>query len=193
MRDDEAQVSAQSRLSLSSAFAITTSFRTMAVMTTFAGFPAAMSWAYLALSSGLKRMAEGWHVEGLADVCSAALDEAFAFPLAGLACHRGEASERSGLFVFEGSQLAYIGDELVCGNGTETLGADDDIAFAGKIEVGIDEGGCGFVDRLDLLGNEQAALFILFLEHGEREVFGAVGQCRAILDQPFTRHDGDCQ
>ena len=50
------------------------------------------------------------------------------------------------------TQFAHIRDELVGGDGTDPLYTDDDIALAGKVRVGIDEGGCGFVDGFDLLG-----------------------------------------
>jgi hypothetical protein len=73
-------------------------------------------------------------------------------------------------------------------------------ALAGEVRVGpfdclagaqdkIDQGGCGFIDGLDLLGNQQAPLFIVFLEHGQGEVFGAVGRRRAIFHETFAGHD----
>ena len=57
IRHEQAFFSVQKRSALTSALAVSMSFRMMATIATFAGFPAPRSWSYLALRSGLKRMA----------------------------------------------------------------------------------------------------------------------------------------
>ena len=57
IRFDQGRLSTHLRSSLMSAFARIMSFRIMAVIAFFGGFPAAMSFSYFVLRTGLKRMA----------------------------------------------------------------------------------------------------------------------------------------
>ena len=57
IRVDQGRASDHFRSSRSRAFAMTTSLRMTAVMASFAGFPARISWSYFAFRSGLKRVA----------------------------------------------------------------------------------------------------------------------------------------
>lgn len=49
-------------------------------------------------------------------------DEAFAFPLSGLACNGCKTSQRCGLFVHKAAELGHRGDELANATTSDALG-----------------------------------------------------------------------
>jgi tRNA threonylcarbamoyladenosine biosynthesis protein TsaB len=99
----------------------------------------------------------------LSDVGSAALDEGFAFPLAGLSRDGSQASQRRRLFVFQAPEFAHIGDQLVGGDGSESLDADDDVAHA-ACSVGIVQSGSLLAQAQELRARGHAERLIPMVE-----------------------------
>ena len=81
------------------------SFRMIATMATFGGLPAVIMAWYLALNSGLKDGAEGWHIEGASGSRASAADGSPAIGLAAVAGDGGETDEATGLGIVEATEL----------------------------------------------------------------------------------------
>lgn len=89
----------------------------MAVMATLEGFPAALSWSYLALRSGLKPHAtSAGHVERTADDGFSASDKGASGVSSGLPAHGCKASECGCGLLIEFVQFGYLDKECAGSN-----------------------------------------------------------------------------
>lgn len=77
-----------------------------------------------------------WHLEGLLHIGSATADVAFTFPLPGLVCGGGKASQCSCLPVLKTAAFGVGGDELAGGQCSHARDAGQDLAPGGECGVG---------------------------------------------------------
>ena len=163
-----------------------TGFVYVAFVATLAGFPALVSWSYLAFKSGLKRVATGWHVDGLADSCSASSDEGASAPTAGLPGDWREAGETCSLACLEGAELRHFDEQGEGGYGRDARNAGEDCEPLGEIGVSSDLLEDCRLDRRHLAIDLFEALRILTPQQGGGQNLAAVLGCGAVLHQGFA-------
>nr|KIS30149.1 hypothetical protein TQ38_24305 [Novosphingobium sp. P6W] len=135
-----------------------------AVMAILAGFPAAMSCWFgfeIRIEAGGD---QGRHVEDLSNIGPAAADEAFAFPLSGLARDGSKSDMRGGLLVIERSEFGHGGDDLVGGECAEASDAGENVVAPGELCIGSNDGRDFSVERGDVACDLFEPLAALALE-----------------------------
>jgi hypothetical protein len=140
----------------------------------------------LAFKSGLKRVATGWHVDGLADIGSASSDEGASAPTAGLPGDWREAGETCSLACLEGAELRHFDEQGEGGYGLDARNAGEDCEPLGEIGVSSDLLEDCRLDRRHLAIDLFEALRILTPQQGGGQNLAAVLGGGAVLHQGFA-------
>ena len=111
----------------------------IAVMATFAGFPAAIELVVFGLQVGVEPHGdERRHVEGLADAGPAAANEGAAGPASGLSGDRRKAGETCGLAGFEKAEFWHFNEQGEGGDLRDSRNARQYCEPLGEIRVGFE-------------------------------------------------------
>ena len=132
---------------------------------------------------------EGRHIEGLPHVGTSAADEAFAFPLSGLARDRCKAGKGCGLLVLKAAEFGHGGDELVGGQRSHTRDAGQDLVSASEYGISGDQVGDLGIEGLDMSIDLFEPLATLALEKGDGEIFLTIFERGAITNQAVSGID----
>ena len=162
--------------------------RIRAVLAILAGFPAVLSAWYLALRSGLKRMATMAGMYGaLRRRCRPPFDEGAAFPLSGPACHGCKTGAACHLFSV--GRACFRAFDQNCGgtDRSETGNGADDFEGAGLRFFGADAGPDFKVDVAQLSFDQRHAGAALLDRKGDPLGLDAVQKAGLVPEQSLAR------